>query len=553
LSPDFSGDFLDGGFGSALELWASDVSIDRCRFENNQTNLKNGSDNHQSQPWDGYGFSSPLGVNVHADHSFVSSVRQQDQQVMDAFKDQLEQELPCEGSGQLSNGGAIAAMLGKLVVTNSEFIGNKAGRAGAVYLGVAQKAAFTNCAFVGNEAKDPGIYAKDFGMGHRPDWSGVTGTTHYYDDQCNVGNHRSLLAGLWGSNPYGNANAMIPGTGSYVARLPNDGWISGIIAEEQLYRDDAPRFTFARKHYFPDAVDGTGANFGWRRWNAWARALTPPGGEALVTNAGAILADYSTETHLTNCVFWDNKRKDELWTRITAGWTVGNHNCDHEDVMKFGPAVLTDLSHMLGSPRDPLNHVSGVNIKWNNSCIEFGDRPVALLDIASVDGDVLLFEWLSGDDIPRKMVPGASATSSCWLDYLRADGHPDDGLLYCQNVVAPAFDNNNLAPNLGDPQAVVHSQIGSILHDAWSAGIYPDSEGTFSDAEIVTGDPGFVSLSAGNLNLNDGSSCINAGFSAVDIDPFTPGTQALPALDLNGNPRVSGTAVDIGARESSGD
>jgi hypothetical protein len=55
----------------------------------------------------------------------------------------------------------------------------------------------------------------------------------------------------------------------------------------------------------------------------------------------------------------------------------------------------------------------------------------------------------------------------------------------------------------------------------------------------ITNEPGFVSLAASNLRLQSNSPCINAG-----LDAYVSG-----ALDLDGYPRISGSAVDIGAYE----
>ena len=56
--------------------------------------------------------------------------------------------------------------------------------------------------------------------------------------------------------------------------------------------------------------------------------------------------------------------------------------------------------------------------------------------------------------------------------------------------------------------------------------------------DLVTNEPGFVDVAAGNWRLQSNSPCINAGnFDSVS------------ATDLDGNPRLVGGAVDIGAYE----
>ena len=55
----------------------------------------------------------------------------------------------------------------------------------------------------------------------------------------------------------------------------------------------------------------------------------------------------------------------------------------------------------------------------------------------------------------------------------------------------------------------------------------------------ITDDPRFINLAAGNLRLQSNSPCINSGFS----DRKSAGT------DLDGNPRIAGEVVDLGAYE----
>jgi hypothetical protein len=55
----------------------------------------------------------------------------------------------------------------------------------------------------------------------------------------------------------------------------------------------------------------------------------------------------------------------------------------------------------------------------------------------------------------------------------------------------------------------------------------------------ITNAPLFVDLAAGNLRLQSNSPCINSGL----------GTNRLTETDLDGNPRMAGEAVDMGAYE----
>ncbi len=74
----------------------------------------------------------------------------------------------------------------------------------------------------------------------------------------------------------------------------------------------------------------------------------------------------------------------------------------------------------------------------------------------------------------------------------------------------------------------------------------------------IDGDPSFIAPDGGNLRLRSNSVAIDLGNTLLDIDPFTTGSQALPAFDLAGKPRVTAgiaggnAVVDLGAYEYQG-
>lgn len=84
---------------------------------------------------------------------------------------------------------------------------------------------------------------------------------------------------------------------------------------------------------------------------------------------------------------------------------------------------------------------------------------------------------------------------------------------------------------------------------------YSCVEGGSNAGTNTAADPSFLSPGSGDLRLSPGSPCVDTGFSLVDVDPDTPFDQLLPALDLDGNPRIvdgdssGGPRVDMGAYE----
>ena len=71
-------------------------------------------------------------------------------------------------------------------------------------------------------------------------------------------------------------------------------------------------------------------------------------------------------------------------------------------------------------------------------------------------------------------------------------------------------------------------------------GFYSTIPITIHSSNYNNADPLFENISGGNFNLQPGSPMINAGY---------PNTPDLPATDIEGNPRIIGGRVDIGAHE----
>jgi hypothetical protein len=92
--------------------------------------------------------------------------------------------------------------------------------------------------------------------------------------------------------------------------------------------------------------------------------------------------------------------------------------------------------------------------------------------------------------------------------------------------------------------------LNSILwnnapEDANSAGgiaiTYSDVQGGFAGEGNIDVDPTFADLATGDYHLQSGSPCVDAGDPKTAIDPSE--------MDLDGNPRLAGAKVDMGAYE----
>ncbi len=144
-------------------------------------------------------------------------------------------------------------------------------------------------------------------------------------------------------------------------------------------------------------------------------------------------------------------------------------------------------------------------------------------------------------------IGGVSGT--CWsggMPGCNTDSRPPWGFYdppNCSHYPASVYNcivyyNHGQEPNLA-PVPVFSDPFVQEVNDGcngvWFSCTFPAREGTGN----ITNAPLFIDAASSNFRLRAGSPCINAGRN----------TDAPAGLDLDGNPRVAGVAVDMGAYE----
>lgn len=161
-----------------------------------------------------------------------------------------------------------------------------------------------------------------------------------------------------------------------------------------------------------------------------------------------------------------------------------------------------------------------------------------------VDGCILEHCVIEHALTPLRMVSASPVISNC---IIRNNGESEEGfypLLLGQSSGA-VFISNTIVSNFGFITGDFHF-INSIIWHNKNLGLeyftarYCNIEGGYPGTDNINADPLFVDVAGGDYHLLPGSPCIDAG--ATDVE-------GIPELDMDGEPRISGTAVDMGADE----
>jgi len=106
---------------------------------------------------------------------------------------------------------------------------------------------------------------------------------------------------------------------------------------------------------------------------------------------------------------------------------------------------------------------------------------------------------------------------------------------------------NSIIWNNGSSSNNIYNYV--YLYIAYSYSLVDGVTDDTGGGLILAGkDPLFVDVTGGNLHLQAGSPCINVGSNTFFAAGQTPNLSSV-TTDLDGNPRIVGSAIDLGAYE----
>jgi len=130
-------------------------------------------------------------------------------------------------------------------------------------------------------------------------------------------------------------------------------------------------------------------------------------------------------------------------------------------------------------------------------------------------------------------------------------GHAGGGLDHCNGPIINCIINGNTAGNAGGGldycngpiiNCIIWANTGSQVDSSVTPTYSCIQDWTSGGEGNITTDPCFVDVDSNDLHLRPNSPCINAGDPNYVLDPNYP-------TDLDGNPRVIGGRIDMGAYE----
>lgn len=163
-----------------------------------------------------------------------------------------------------------------------------------------------------------------------------------------------------------------------------------------------------------------------------------------------------------------------------------------------------------------------------------------------IDGCILEHCVIEHAVTPLTVVSASPVISNC---IIRNNGDP--GVSLCPLILGQSsgavFINNNVVNNMNE--ALISGGFTFVNCIIWHnkdieleffSAQHCNIEGGYPGEGNISADPLFADLAAGDYHLLPGSACIDSGTSNV---------QGLAQADMDGEPRISGARVDIGADE----
>ena len=312
----------------------------------------------------------------------------------------------------------------------------------------------------------------------------------------------NLFVSQMGSNPtppYGSwATAAQSIQQALDASAPGDLIVvsNGLYAEPVVMRQPVVLFAFSGAQY--TTIDGQGTNqCVWMTNNTRLDGFTITHGWA--PNGGGIWCA-SSNAFVTNCIIVGNVATNQgggVW-----GGTLGRCTLSDNSAASGGGAANALVENTI--LRNNTSTVGGGAFQCGlNNCLLTGNRATA--------GGGAYGGLLSNCTLSQNQANSGGGAESAILN---------NSIIYLNS--APIGENTtNCTVNYCDTTPLPGTGTGNI------------------DA-----DPLFVDTVGGNFRLQSTSPCINAGNNALVVDPSD--------WELDGNPRISGGTVDMGAYESRG-
>jgi predicted outer membrane repeat protein len=168
---------------------------------------------------------------------------------------------------------------------------------------------------------------------------------------------------------------------------------------------------------------------------------------------------------------------------------------------------------------------------YNNNCFPTLSNVLFFDNVSSGNGGAI-FNLDSNPDLTNATFNGNSATGNGGgMSNVRGDTQITNVIMWGNSAASgPEINNSMSTPVIS--YSLIEASGGS--GGGWDAALGTDG------GNNIDADPLFVDAPGGNLRLQAGSLAIDAG------DNSAPN---LPATDLDGNPRIVGVAVDMGAYE----